>query len=50
MKKKMIAKLEILIDEIKDIANKTSYPFADDKDRLIYILDLIKVYEEENYG
>ena len=47
MKKKTIAKLENLLSSIKAIANKTFYPFADDDERLRWILQLIEGYDHE---
>jgi len=40
-------RLEKLFDEIKEIAQKKVYIFADDNDRLKYIVDLIEDYENE---
>jgi len=47
MNRKIIARLEKLVDEIEDIAEKKVYPFHDDSDRLRDILNLIEDYKDE---
>ena len=45
---KKLAKLEILIKNIKQIASKLQYPFWEDNDRLKEILSLIEEADREN--
>ena len=46
MAKKMIAKLESLVEAIKEIANGTQYPFWNDNERITEIINLIWEYED----
>ena len=43
------AKLEILVDEIESVAKKETFPFWDDSERLQYISELIKNYNQTDH-
>ena len=42
-----IARLEILVDEIENVAKKETFPFWNDSDRLQYITELIKEHKKD---